>query len=78
MIESFSFTICCIIFIIGYIVIGIPIRIFYYSKDPRYKQYVTLAIIRLAIVDTLKNALLNAKIILPFGFIVDVIKLCLH
>lgn len=66
-----------IIFFIGYFVTGIPLRIYYYSHEPSYRCYTTLAIVKLAIEETTRGAVYSAKFMLPIMFIIDIIILCL-
>jgi hypothetical protein len=77
MAKNFTGTITTIIFFIGYFVTGIPLRIYYYSHEPSYRYYTSLAIVKLAIEETAKSAVYNAKFMLPIMFIVDIIILCL-
>ena len=77
MAKNFTGTIMAIIFFIGYFATGIPLRIYYYSHEPSYRYYTSLAIIKLAVEETARSAVYNAKFMLPIMFIIDIIILCL-
>ena len=75
--SNFGFTIVGIIFTIGYFATGVPLRIYYYSHEPSYRYYTSLAIVKLAIEETGRSTVYNAKFMLPIMFILDIIILCL-